>query len=66
MTPPLFSWEGDHFTALKTNLDQLYGCWQSVAVTDIDNDGDQDMILGNMGENFYLHPHAGRPENMDQ
>lgn len=64
MTPRAFSWEGDHFSAVKTNLDQLYGCWQSIAVTDIDNDGDQDMVLGNMGENFYLHPAKGAPQKI--
>lgn len=64
MTPRIFSWENDHFVEVKTSLGQLYGCWQSLAAADIDNDGDQDMILGNMGENFYLRPTEKAPQKI--
>ncbi len=64
MTPRIFSWDKDHFTEVKTSLDQLYGCWQTVAATDIDNDGDQDILLGNMGENFYLRPSENAPQKI--
>jgi hypothetical protein len=64
MKPNIFSWQGDHFVPLKNNLDQLYGCWQSMAATDIDQDGDQDLILGNMGENFYLRPTQDAPQKI--
>ncbi len=61
MTPRIFSYNGDHFTEVKTNLDDLYGWWQTVAVADIDGDGKQDLILGNIGENFYLQPDKDDP-----
>ncbi|NII24226.1 VCBS repeat-containing protein [Pseudoflavitalea sp. X16] len=64
MAPGIFSWQGDHFVPLKNNLDQLYGCWQSMAATDIDQDGDQDLLLGNMGENFYLRPTQEAPQKI--
>lgn len=64
MAPRIFAWQGDHFTEVTTSLGQLYGCWQSIAATDIDNDGDQDIILGNMGENFYLRPSPQAPQKI--
>lgn len=64
MAPRLFSWAGDHFIEVKTNLDQLQGCWQSIAAADIDKDGDQDLVLGNMGENFYLRPAQNAPQKL--
>ena len=37
--------------AVSTNLETLTGCWKTLKVEDIDNDGDVDMILGNRGTN---------------
>ncbi len=42
----------------------MYGWWQTVTTADLDGDGDQDLVLGNIGENFYLHPNAGNPVKM--
>ena len=40
-----------HFTdSLKFNQ-QLYGFWNTLTAADIDDDGDVDFILGNLGEN---------------
>jgi hypothetical protein len=61
MTPRIFSYNGNQFKEIKTNLDQMYGWWQTVAVADINGDGKQDLILGNMGENFYLQPDSNKP-----
>ena len=61
MTPRIFSYNGDHFIEVKTNLDNLYGLWQTISVADVDGDGKQDLILGNMGENFYLQPDKENP-----
>jgi enediyne biosynthesis protein E4 len=61
MSPRVFSFNGDHFLEIKTNLDSLYGLWQSIAVGDFDGDGRQDIVLGNIGENFYLHPGLQEP-----
>lgn len=61
MTPRIFSYNGDHFTEIKTNLSNMYGWWQTVAAADINEDGKADLVLGNIGENFYLHPDTKNP-----
>jgi hypothetical protein len=61
MTPRIFSFNKDHFEEIKTNLNNLYGWWQTVTVTDINGDGKQDLLLGNIGDNFYLHPDDTHP-----
>ncbi|MDQ3843890.1 MAG: VCBS repeat-containing protein [Bacteroidota bacterium] len=61
MAPRIFTNQGEHFTELKTNLSDLYGWWQTVIAADLDGDGDQDLILGNIGENFYLQPNSKAP-----
>lgn len=45
----------------NTGLDELFGWWQSVAATDVNGDGIEDLIIGNIGENFYLRPSAEKP-----
>ena len=64
MTPRIFSFKTGLPEEVKTNLDQLFGWWQTVAVSDLNRDGKQDLILGNMGENFYLQPTVDKPVKM--
>lgn len=61
MAPRVFSFIAGKIEEIKTNLSDLHGWWQSIASTDLDGDGDQDLILGNIGENFYLRPNAESP-----
>ncbi|MEO6963748.1 MAG: VCBS repeat-containing protein, partial [Puia sp.] len=61
MAPRIFSFNRDHFEEVKTNLSGLLGWWEAVAVADINGDGKPDLILGNIGENFYLHPDSENP-----
>ncbi len=61
MSPKIFSYNGDHFIEIKTNLDSLYGWWQSMSIGDFNGDGLQDIVLGNIGENFYLRPDLQDP-----
>ena len=61
MPPKVFSYKNDQFVELKTGLENYFGWWQTISVADIDGDGDQDLILGNIGENFYLQPSEKKP-----
>lgn len=61
MTPKIFSYNGKQFMEVKTNLDSLYGWWQTVCITDVNKDGKDDLIIGNIGENFYLQPDKKNP-----
>ncbi|MEY3432204.1 MAG: hypothetical protein RL131_140, partial [Bacteroidota bacterium] len=62
--PEIYQWKGNQFVQLQTNLSDLQGWWHSVASTDLDGDGDLDLVLGNNGANFYLRPHAKQPVKM--
>jgi hypothetical protein len=61
MTPRIFSFIKDHFEEQKTELAEMYGWWQTITAADLDHDGKEDLILGNIGENFYLHPDEKHP-----
>jgi len=61
MSPHVFTFNSGKLEELKTNLSNLSGWWQSIAVADMDGDGDNDMVLGNYGDNFYLKPDSTNP-----
>lgn len=61
MYPHVYSFNGKNFVEMKTGLENLFGWWQTVAVADVNLDGNLDLILGNMGENFYLQADKNNP-----
>jgi hypothetical protein len=61
MAPSIFTWNGSRMERTSTNLNTLNGWWQTLAAGDLDGDGDDDLVLGNMGENFYLQADAYTP-----
>jgi enediyne biosynthesis protein E4 len=61
MSPKIFSYLNGKFNENETNINTKYGWWQSVQAADLDSDGKDDLILGNIGENFYLQPDSLNP-----
>lgn len=65
MSPRIFSYNGKTFDEVSnTGLTDLYGRWETLVAADLNGDGKQDLVLGNIGENFYLRPDSGRPVKM--
>jgi hypothetical protein len=61
MYPVVYAFEKGKMVEQATNLKGLNGWWQSIQMADIDGDGLQDLIIGNMGENGYLKPTPTAP-----
>ena len=61
MSPKVFSYSKGKFTEVKTNMSNMNGWWQAIKAADLDGDGKEDLVLGNMGENFYLQPDEANP-----
>jgi hypothetical protein len=58
--PKIFSNNGRRLTKISTSLDNLTGLWNVIEAYDIDNDGDEDFIIGNQGTNV---PYKTTSEN---
>ena len=64
MPPRIFSYnkgKGKFEELQNTGLQNLYGWWQTVTATDVNDDGKPDLLLGNIGKNFYLRPDFNHP-----
>lgn len=61
MAPMVFAVKGKKLEKVSNGLEEYTGFWGALNVTDIDNDGDNDLIMGNIGENFTLHASAENP-----
>jgi hypothetical protein len=62
MPTRIFAYNNGRFVEKKkTGLEAMHGWWQCIAVTDVNADGKNDLVIGNIGENFYLRPDASRP-----
>jgi len=63
-TPKIFKNSGRRISLQTSALDSLHGWWNVVEAVDIDNDGDNDLILGNQGSNLHYKPAMDRPMKM--
>ncbi|TDH29372.1 CRTAC1 family protein [Segetibacter sp. 3557_3] len=61
MAPRVFSFTGGRYIEVPTALGKLHGWWQCVSAADLDGDGKDDLVFGNIGENFYLCPNESNP-----
>jgi hypothetical protein len=63
-SPKIYKNSGRRLSYLESSLDTLNGWWGAIEGYDLDNDGDQDLILGNMGSNLHYKPAPGKPMKM--
>lgn len=61
MAPAVFRFAGGKFQKMQSGLEAYAGFWGCLKPTDLDGDGDEDIVLGNIGENFSLKASAGAP-----
>ena len=59
----VFQWRGNQFEEVSHgySLDQTEGWWNTIEMADLDQDGDQDFILGNLGLNYKFKASAEKP-----
>ena len=66
-TPKIYKNSGRRLSRQSTTLDQLFGWWNVIETADLDNDGDNDLIIGNQGSNTHYKNIRRIPhENVDQ
>jgi len=63
MGPTIFTNTNGIFTKNETisGLENTEGWWFSITASDFDGDGDQDYVVGNLGNNNKFHPSEKKP-----
>jgi len=57
----LFEFDGAKFNLLSNNISEKFGWWNAVKFADLDNDGDKDIIAGNLGQNYKFKASEEKP-----
>ncbi len=60
-SPKVFRLNGKFLKPIESSLDSLHGWWLTISSSDLDNDGDMDLILGNKGSNIPYKPSFDSP-----
>ncbi|NER14641.1 CRTAC1 family protein [Leptobacterium flavescens] len=60
-TPIIYKNSGRRLSRYASDLDSLHGWWNVVETADLDNDGDNDLILGNQGNNIHYKASEENP-----
>jgi len=55
-SPKVYRYTNDNFKLIENSLDAYPGWWNTIYTTDLDGDGDNDLILGNHGNNIHYRP----------
>ena len=61
MGAKFLKWKNGRMEDEQHELSDLKGWWQTIAASDLNGDGKTDLVLGNIGENFYLTPTKDEP-----
>ena len=61
MATKTYSFVNGKFEPFENGLESYKGWWQTIQSADLDKDGDLDLVIGNLGENFYLRPKKDQP-----
>ncbi|WP_108805024.1 VCBS repeat-containing protein [Aquimarina sp. Aq107] len=64
MSPKMFINDGKSLNLIKTNLDSISGWYNTLEASDLDNDGDTDLVLGNRGLNSIYQCSTESPSKM--
>ena len=64
MSPKVISVHAGRLKRLETNLREYSGWWYGMAIADVNQDGLNDLILGNRGENFYFSGSSEAPAKL--